>query len=173
MSKKNSEFICIYVTSKNELTIQHLRNFSYDNDEEPNYIQGWSYTHQRPITLVAARVRRKFKTLKEAEGFMATWTKNFDPEVHYVYNPTRLSRPDTMDVCFTGFSKSDKAELYELAELNGMIVRKEVTVYLDVLCYGYNAGPKKLEKAMEQGVMILSRPQFETMIETGEVPESV
>ncbi|WP_254917158.1 hypothetical protein [Vibrio sp. V08_P9A1T1] len=34
-------------------------------------------------------------------------------------------------------------------------------------------GSKKLEKAMEQGVMILSRPQFETMIKTGEVPESV
>ncbi|EKO3565655.1 hypothetical protein P0E95_001999 [Vibrio metschnikovii] len=82
-------------------------------------------------------------------------------------------KADALQVCFTGFKSDEKAELKKIAVEHGLIVRKEVTVYLDVLCYGYNAGPKKLEKAMEQGVMILSRPQFETMIETGEVPESV
>ena len=170
---ENKEYICAYVNGKNELTLQHLKNFSYDNKKHPNYVQGWSYFHEKPITLVAARVRRKFPNIQEAEKFMKDWEDNFDPELHYVYNPTRLSRPDTIDVCFTGFSKADKSTLSELADQNGMIVRKEVTVHLDILCYGFNAGPKKLEKAMEQGVMILNREQFEKMVETGEVPESV
>ncbi|EPM6351019.1 MULTISPECIES: hypothetical protein [Vibrio harveyi group] len=54
-----------------------------------------------------------------------------------------------------------------------MMVRQSVTRHLDILCYGYNAGPKKLEKALSQGVMILNRRQFENLLETGEVPEEV
>ncbi|MGX9418924.1 hypothetical protein ACWU4D_16410 [Vibrio sp. WJH972] len=48
-----------------------------------------------------------------------------------------------------------------------------MTKHLDILCYGYNAGPTKLAKAMDQGVFILNKSQFESMIETGEVPEDV
>ena len=78
-----------------------------------------------------------------------------------------------MDICFTGFKKVDKDELITLAKEHDMSVRGEVTKHLDILCYGYNAGPKKLEKAMAQGVMILNKTQLESMIETGEVPEDV
>ncbi|HCE3233947.1 TPA: hypothetical protein NG565_001406 [Vibrio parahaemolyticus] len=87
--------------------------------------------------------------------------------------PNRLSSPNTMDVCFTGFAKDDKSELMSKAESKEMMVRQSVTRHLDILCYGYNAGPKKLEKALEQGVMILNRHQFENLLETGEVPEDV
>ncbi|HHF2898717.1 hypothetical protein [Vibrio alginolyticus] len=54
-----------------------------------------------------------------------------------------------------------------------MMVRQSVTRHLDILCYDYNAGPKKLEEALSQGVMILNRRQFENLLETGEVPEEV
>ncbi len=78
-----------------------------------------------------------------------------------------------MDVCFTGFAKVDKEFLTQLAENNSMFVRSSVTKHLDILCYGYNAGPTKLAKALEQGVFILNKGQFEEMIETGEVPEEL
>ncbi|OOE43994.1 hypothetical protein BZG06_10160 [Salinivibrio kushneri] len=76
---------------------------------------------------------------------------------------------DTFDVHFTGFKKDDKARLTELAKSANMKVRGEVTKHLNVLCYGYNAGPKKLEKARAQGVMIINEPEFLHFIETGEV----
>lgn len=78
-----------------------------------------------------------------------------------------------MDVCFTGFSKADKTELANLANEKNMMVRQSVTKHLDILCYGYNAGPKKLESALSQGVMILNRNQFVNLLATGEVPEDI
>jgi BRCT domain type II-containing protein len=44
-----------------------------------------------------------------------------------------------------------------------------VTRNLAFLCAGENAGPKKLQKANEQGVYILSKDQFVHLIETGEI----
>ncbi|WP_373506494.1 hypothetical protein [Thiocapsa sp.] len=75
-------------------------------------------------------------------------------------------------MCFTGFKAQDKTELKRLAEDWGMVVRSVVASNLDFLCYGYNAGPMKMERARQQGVTILSEYQFRVMLETGEVPES-
>ena len=83
----------------------------------------------------------------------------------------RRRQSDTLDICFTGFGKAEKAKLTELAEDAGMVVRQSVTVFLNFLCYGPNAGPKKMEKARMQGVIALSASQFEDMIITGEIPE--
>jgi NAD-dependent DNA ligase len=83
----------------------------------------------------------------------------------------RLNPTGAPEVCFTGFKKNDKAALIELAGSSGMVVRTSVTSNLDFLCCGYNAGPKKIEKSRHQGVVVLSEPQFKTMLETGEIPE--
>ncbi|STQ77220.1 hypothetical protein [Grimontia hollisae] len=96
----------------------------------------------------------------------------------YVNSPENatFNRPapkpvDTFDVHFTGFKKDDKARLSEMSKESGMVVRTEVTKHLNILCYGYNAGQKKLEKARSQGVMIITEPEFLHFLETGEVPE--
>lgn len=52
-----------------------------------------------------------------------------------------------------------------------MVVRGAVTINLEFLCCGYNAGPKKIEKARHHGVIILNESQFKTMLQTGEIPE--
>ncbi|WP_198597588.1 hypothetical protein [Enterovibrio norvegicus] len=52
-----------------------------------------------------------------------------------------------------------------------MTVRSEVTKHLNILCYGYNAGQKKLDKARTQGAIIINEPDFLTLLETGEIPE--
>lgn len=44
-----------------------------------------------------------------------------------------------------------------------------VTKSLDVLCYGYNAGPKKLQDAREKDTMILNREEFIALATTGEL----
>ncbi|WP_153446887.1 hypothetical protein [Vibrio algicola] len=77
---------------------------------------------------------------------------------------------NTFDVHFTGFKKTEKAILIELAESKEMVVRKDVTKYLNLLCYGYNASQRKLDLARQQGVIILKEPEFKHFVETGEIP---
>lgn len=92
------------------------------------------------------------------------------PKKHF---PNRVKHhpSNTFDVHFTGFKSSVKAELIELAEANNMVVRKDVTKYLNLLCYGYNASQRKLDLARQQGVIILNQPEFTHFVETGEIPD--
>lgn len=76
-----------------------------------------------------------------------------------------------LDVCFTGFKSDDKKRLKDMAENSGMVVRSSVTRSLNFLCCGYNAGPKKIEKARAQNVITLNEEQFTELLETGEAPE--
>ena len=61
--------------------------------------------------------------------------------------------------------------MIDLVDNADMVARKSVTVDLNFLCCGANAGPKKIEKAREQGVVVLSEEQFKTLLKTGEIPE--
>lgn len=81
------------------------------------------------------------------------------------------AKDNRLQVCFTGFGVSKKEELIELAFNNKFKVAASVTKNLDFLCCGENLGPKKLEKAIGQGVQILSEESFINLIETGEIPE--
>lgn len=173
-------FICTYLSQRNRLSIQNLNKTQVTVNEcdEPTHIQGWCLRNGSPRTLRVDHILDIHNSIQEAEAFFkeaeAKLTEcNFEFEVGRSANASRYSSPETLDICFTGFKKTDKGELTALAKDNGMAVRGEVTKHLDILCYGYNAGPKKLEKAMSQGVMILNKHQLETMIETGEVPEDV
>lgn len=74
-----------------------------------------------------------------------------------------------LQVCFTGFSITEKAELSELAKANDFKIVSSVTKGLNFLCVGDNAGPSKLEKAKAQGSTVLSADGFRLMIKTGEV----
>lgn len=74
------------------------------------------------------------------------------------------------EILFTGFKKDRRAELEEIAQAAGMVVRKNVTTNLDFLCAGSNAGPTKLDEAIDRGVMVLDEQQFLRMLETGEIP---
>jgi len=77
-----------------------------------------------------------------------------------------------LQICFTGFGTSKKQELVNLANSNDFKVVSSVTKKLDFLCGGENAGPKKIEKAKEQGVQFLNEQQFIQLIETGEIPNA-
>lgn len=165
------DFICTYVNAAGICSIQHLVNAKFDDEDSPQYVQGFCIDSNHPKTLKYDRVIQVFDCRNIAKESFVDHQHSLP---QYDKTPsTRYSSPDTMDVCFTGFAKSDKESLISLAESNNMFVRAGVTKHLDVLCYGYNAGPKKLEKALAQGVFILNKKQFETMVKTGEVPEDV
>ena len=83
------------------------------------------------------------------------------------------ARDMRLQVCFTGFVTSKKKELTGLASDNNLKVVSSVSKILDFLCGGENAGPKKIEKAEEQGVQFLNENQFIQLIETGEIPNAI
>ncbi|MBS7819030.1 hypothetical protein [Wohlfahrtiimonas chitiniclastica] len=85
------------------------------------------------------------------------------------YNPNEL-----FEVCFTGFKKADKERLISLAKEKNMYVAADVTNNLGALVCGYNAGPKKIEKAINSAtkVEIMDESEFLHFITTGEVKNS-
>ncbi len=87
----------------------------------------------------------------------------------WIYANAKPIKEKLTQVCFTGFSTADKEDLINLAKEANLEVVGSVTRNLAFLCAGENAGPKKLQKAKEQGVYILSKDQFVHLIETGEI----
>lgn len=77
-----------------------------------------------------------------------------------------------IEICFTGFDSSERKTLIDMADSNGFLVRKEVTKNLHILCIGDNAGPKKLEAANKDGVIIITKPEFVAYVNSG-IPETV
>lgn len=176
----DDQIICTYLSQRQRLSIQTLERptLIVDKDDEPIHIQGWCANNGAPRTLRYDHVLEFHDTHEEAEAYfefakIKLTQEGFDFDNQRSAGASRYSSPATMDICFTGFKKVDKDQLTTLAKENGMSIRGEVTKHLDILCYGYNAGPKKLEKALSQGAMILNKEQLETLIETGEVPEDV
>ncbi len=74
------------------------------------------------------------------------------------------SKDNRQQVCFTGFSASKKKELIKHANNNNFSVVAKVTLGLDLLVYGDNAGPKKIEVAEQQGVSCINEEQFYKLI---------
>lgn len=98
--------------------------------------------------------------MSEAEGWR--WVYANKP-------PPKKKKPQ---VCFTGFTDAEKDELRRLAGAHDWLdVVGSVTKDLEFLCTGPNAGPAKLAKAKQQDVVLLTRDQFEHLLQTGEVPQ--
>jgi len=87
-----------------------------------------------------------------------------------VYSLKKKKEPK-VEICFTGFAPNEKAQLIKVAEENKFHVAKSITVNLNFLCCGSNAGEMKIKKATEQNVILLSANEFHNLIETGEIPQ--
>lgn len=87
----------------------------------------------------------------------------------WIYANAKPRKEKLTQVCFTGFSATEKAELSELAQAANLEVVGSVTKGLAFLCIGDNAGPAKLLKATEQGNHIMSKEQFLHLLDTGEI----
>lgn len=87
-----------------------------------------------------------------------------------VYSKATHKKEKHIEVCFTGFTDQEKNELAQSAINSGMHVVTGISKALSFLCTGDNAGPAKLIKAKEQSVIILNREQFQSLLNTGEIP---
>ncbi|GAB2544827.1 MAG: NAD-dependent DNA ligase LigA [Giesbergeria sp.] len=121
-----------------------------------------------PRKLVSEKLRRILKSktdlndeqislLDEGEGWAI------------VYSNQKKKQKKGPEVCFTGLSASEKTSLEELSKVNGLHVATSVTKNLMILVAGESAGPSKLKKALDQGVSVMSKEDFLTFLETGEL----
>lgn len=76
----------------------------------------------------------------------------------------------TNQILFTGFAAVHRAELEQKALDFGLKVMSTPGKTLTFLCYGDNAGPTKVAKALEAGAFIINSEQFLSLITTGEMP---
>ncbi|AUI87679.1 hypothetical protein BS333_14825 [Vibrio azureus] len=173
IEEADGQFICIYKDAKGNTSVQELANAKHTETEKSSYIQGWSYKHKHPITLKTERVLGVFDSADDADFHLES-KADFASDI-IINLPKRApnSSEKTFDVCFTGFDKDTRESLTRLAESKSMLVRKSVTVNLDILCFGPNAGPAKVNQATMQGVTALTKSQFENLLDTGELPEAL
>jgi BRCT domain type II-containing protein len=88
---------------------------------------------------------------------------------HYANKPPAQRK--LPEVCFTGFSDSEKDSLHQLATQHGYKVVTTVTRHLEVLCTGENPGPMKLQKAGQQKqVIVMNLEEFKHYLATDEIP---
>lgn len=83
---------------------------------------------------------------------------------------TKQQKNDVRQICFTGFSPEDRAQLEREAEEAQLTVVTKVTVRLRYLVLGPNPGPAKVAQAERQGVVMMYADEFRKMLETGELP---
>lgn len=81
-----------------------------------------------------------FLSMTEADG----WKIVYELDAQERISKQQSQSPE---ICFTGFGKSDKDRLSELATTAGFVVKDAVTKDLSLLVAGENAGPSKLKKA--------------------------
>lgn len=158
----------VYFSLKGELSAVDLHHVSVSDTHIQGFLHGdkssfRTYRRDRVVDIVdsAQQLPALYQAVYEQLQHKIT-DKDFEHRVHPVH---------TFDVHFTGFKKADKQALIALADHHNMVVRKDVTKYLNLLCYGYNASLRKLDLAREQNVIIVNEPQFKAFVETGEIPE--
>lgn len=88
----------------------------------------------------------------------------------WVYQNKPVKRDHLHEICFTGFTASERVELETLAGSVGMTVKESVTTTLAYLCVGATPGPSKMEKAKRQSVTLLNREQFLALLSDGVLP---
>ncbi|CAI0698749.1 BRCT domain-containing protein [Serratia ficaria] len=166
----------VYINAKKQLSAYEIASPSYTE----KYVQGISLSDSGYRTFRKDRFIKTFDNFDDAKSYADVISVGFDctplfPNEQRRDSSRKYDAPvfdGALEVCFTGFKKGDKERLVESASKANMIVRGDVTVNLHILCYGYNAGPKKMELARMKGSIVLDEQQFITLIETGEIPDS-
>ena len=89
--------------------------------------------------------------MSDAQAWMAVYAEQAGRSKFHDLRPT---------ICFTGFTAPEKVLLESIATEKGLRTVHAVTLSLKFLCAGPNAGPSKMERANEQGCIILSEAEF-------------
>ena len=163
----NSIFI-VYLNRFNEAKAYELDVLS----ESEETIIVWDLRQDKYKTLKTSNILLYCICYKTSIAMAETLQKKYPIISKYKTDRRWKNEGDKFEVFFTGFKKSEKDELIELAKVNNMFLRTAVTKKLGLLVCGYNAGPAKMKMANENGVnCVFGADGFNQFIATGEVGE--
>lgn len=181
-------FNLLYMSNKGVISAKRVAAYHTDQDRQLVYgmqmtiatdDDGVAMSFELPtfVSLRTDRVLDVFATQAEAAAAFEQADTLYADRILQIksapgYHGRKIPHDYSFKVCFTGFSKADKAELTGLAETAGMKVVTGVSASLDFLCCGDNAGWSKMKKANEIGVPLVRHEQIRLLVETGELPES-
>ena len=163
------------VNFKNDIQILHFIYKSANGDESEYVLKKWKEAGHYITTVLPEgyRTLRKDRVIQYLSGEAALVDPRPSSELFtrkkHISTEGQISKDE---ICFTGFTMEQRAELSLLAEKAGMIERKSVTQNLKYLCVGKTAGPNKVAKARLGGILLLLEGDFLTLLETGELPDS-
>ncbi|OOE64971.1 WYL domain-containing protein [Salinivibrio kushneri] len=145
------------------------------NDKKEQYLFGICHAEGEERSFKVARIEKVFSTGKRYS--FEDWCFNLleldvaspTPQPSRPPRKKRSTNSGAFEITFTGLPEAEKMQLSEMAEEAGMVVRKSVTKNLNAICYGGRASAAKLEKAQAQGAFVITPPEFEQLLETGEI----
>ncbi len=159
------EITFIYRNAKGEVAAHSIESLT-DSD---NHIQAICLNSNRLKTFRKDRILEWLPDNDDVDDRLAYFIANLPPVIEKKTSD-RVFKPSYLpDVCFTGFKKAEKEELMTLAKEKELVIRSSVTKELDILCCGFNAGPKKIEEARKKDTLILNKNEFINLVETGEI----
>lgn len=162
MSSYTLPFRFVYQNTKGVTTKRELISLTEDDD----YISGLQRLDGGMRTFSKSRILEVLHTDSDWDNCPYP-----EPEARFDNRKQSTAQAEIKpEIAFTGFSASKRAELESLATESGMMVRKNVTKNLGYLCIGPNAGPLKIQKASDAGVVIMDEDEFIWFIDTGEMP---
>lgn len=148
-----------YCNVRGEVSVRHLIAWA----EVGHYIKGKGLDDTHPLTYRKDRVVRY---IDASEGLLVV------PHVKPPQRPSATTnKDDRPQILFTGFSAKRKVVLEAMATDTGLRVVTTVTQGLNYICGGFNAGPKKVERARAQNCWVMDERQFLAFVETGELPD--
>ncbi|RZT42276.1 BRCT domain-containing protein [Cupriavidus agavae] len=140
--------------------------------EVANWVEAGYYVSGFCLAARALRTFRKDRVIEYLRGGYALLAEPYMPA------PPKIARARTSgfdrnlpQITFTGFAQEHRSDLERRAGVAGLRVVQSVTQSLTFLCTGPNAGPKKVAKARDQRVYILTEWQLSALLETGELPD--
>lgn len=167
----SGKLIFAYINVKKEFSI-HVVNYIRQDEK---YIQGIYITNGDSGQL---RTYRKDQIIAKFDNELDANLYDLADNLEHALDVLATTIPsskstsaslNTFDIHFTGFKQADKQRLIKLAEEKELTVRKSVTLNLPLLCVGYNASIKKIEKAQEMGISLMNESDFLNFLETGEI----
>lgn len=158
-NRSNAALIFRYRNSKGEVSERKVVDFTVS----PSWIHGYCLLRGEERTFKRERIVELLSDLNLDE-LVTVLDEKIEEEFMGMFGPVEKQHPPGSEIAFTGFAREEKERLIALARRNGYIVHPKVTKFLDYLCTGPNAGPRKMERAQQAGAVFVSREEFLAMV---------
>jgi len=151
----------IYINKEGITAERNVKGISANE----THLQAFDSKEKIVKTFILNSIQNSEITIQETGEIISV--KNLDKYLP-LFEPSypKNRHPDKLQICFTGFTKERRDYLEELANNIDMLwVTKQAGKNLKILVCGNNAGPKKIDQAIENKATIWNEGNFLEWIE--------